>query len=453
VICDQDADIMGLQEIENSYIFNTLQKKLKRVGCGYTYSAITHKKHAPIQVALLSKFPIKKQKELQVSISPLVRNILEVKVDVKGDELILFVNHWKSRGRKGFESKRIKYAKVLKKRIDLLPHNKEYIILGDLNSNYDVHLTLNKKINDTYGVTALGNILQTVDNGKLLQESQMIKAKPGMHYNLWQELSFSKRWNHKFFANKSSLDHIVLPTTMFNGKGIDYVNDSFKVFKTAYLFTKRGYINRWKYKNGKHMAKGYSDHLPIYALFDKQPYIPSNTEQNSQNTTVENIEYLYSVKSLIHPVELKNVVVIFKRGNHAVVKQTPKGRGILLFGCAKGLKEGKKYDFLVQSIHSYKGLKEVTALIEQKEKERVSLEDYYAKMDTGKQNEVLREIIGSYKNGKFYINGGKIPIYFKKKSLTPPNGSKLKIHYAHLGYYKKLQLVVYSKKDFEILEK
>ena len=59
VICDLDADILGLQEIENANIFEQLKKRLSRVGCGYRYSAITSKKDAPIQVALLSRFPIK----------------------------------------------------------------------------------------------------------------------------------------------------------------------------------------------------------------------------------------------------------------------------------------------------------------------------------------------------------------------------------------------------------
>ncbi|MFC2073365.1 hypothetical protein ACFLRS_00755, partial [Campylobacterota bacterium] len=66
------------------------------------------------------------------------------------------------------------------------------------------------------------------------------------------------------------------------------------------------------------------------------------------------------------------------------------------------------------------------------------------------QNEVIKDISGIYKNRLLYVNDKKIPIYFKKKKLIPPNGSRLKIHYAHLGYYKKLQLVIYSKKYFEI---
>jgi len=50
------------------------------------------------------------------------------------------------------------------------------------------------------------------------------------------------------------------------------------------------------------------------------------------------------------------------------------------------------------------------------------------------------------------MGGQKLPIYFKKKRSTPQNGAKLKIHYAQLGYYKKLQLVVFSPKDFTVLE-
>jgi endonuclease/exonuclease/phosphatase family metal-dependent hydrolase len=452
VICDLDADILGLQEIENTSIFNALQKRLKRVGCGYNYSAITHKEHAPIQVALLSRFPIKKQKELQVSISPLVRNILEVEVDVKGEALTLFVNHWKSKGRRGVESKRIKYARVLQKRIEGLSLGKEYVILGDLNSNYNVHLTLDKKLNDAHGKTGLGDILHTTVDRKLLQEHQMPQAKKGVHYNTWQELPFKQRWSHKFYGNRSTLDHILLPSSMFNGRGIEYVNDSFKVFKASYLFTKKGYINSWRYKNGKHRAKGYSDHLPIFALFDTKPYIADRSKEILNQVVTKPIKYLYTLPVLEYPVKLENVTVVFKRGKHAVVKQTPLGRGIFLFGCAKGLKEGMQYDLLVQNIHTYNGLKEVTDVVKLKAKNSVLLNPFYYTRKEMRQNEILRDVVGIYRQRNLYMNDKKIPIYFKNKHFAPSNGTKIKIDYAHLGYYKKLQLVIYSKKDFKILE-
>lgn len=450
VICDLDADVLGLQEIENKYVFKQLIQKLEKVGCGYKHSAITDKKGASIQVALLSRYPITKQRDIQVSYSPRVRNILEVDVDVKGKALTLFVNHWKSKAYKGYESKRIKYAKALQARIARLSPSREYIILGDFNSDYNAHLTLSDKNNDTQGKTGFSDILNTRTN-----EQDMPKAKQSIHYTLWKELAVGDRWSHKFYGKKSSLDQIVLPRQMFDGKDIDYVNDSFGVFKAAYLFTKRGYINRWRYKNGKHMAKGYSDHLPVYAFFGTNPYVKSKKQNFFHKIKTKLIEYFYTIEQLEEQIKLENVVVVLKRGRNAIVKQSPKGRGVFLYGCAGKLEEGRKYDLLVDGIKTYKGLKEVISAYKLKDKGTVDTRAYMSQaqaLHTLSQNEVLRDVKGVYKNRHLYVDNKKIPIYFKKKKSTPSNGSKLKIHYAHLGYYKKEQLVVHSTKDFTVLE-
>ncbi len=451
VLCDLDADIVALQEVENASVFHALQERLKRVGCAYRYSAITHKKGATIQVAILSRFPLKKQKELQVSYSPHVRNILEVEAEIDGHPLTLFVNHWKSKSRKGVESKRIAYAGTLQQRIMAMPKRKEYIILGDLNSNYDAYLTLPKRLNDTGGKTGINHVLKTVGNNELFAPSQMKHAPQGRHYTPWTELPFKERWSHKFYGHRSTLDHILLPAAMFDGRGIDYVNGSFKVFKAPYLFTRKGYINGWKIRNGKHTGKGYSDHLPVVAVFNTVPYIFSQND-TAQKSSLGSIEDLYKTEQLDHPVILKNVVVVLKRGRYAVLKQRPKGRGIFVFGAVRDMKEGMKLDIRVQEISVYKGLKEITALVKLEEKGKADIEAFYAPVDIMRQNEVVRNLSGVYKNRYFYINGEKIPLYFKNRKLTPENGARIKIAYAHLGYYKKLQLVVYSKKDFEILK-
>jgi len=457
VICDLDAAILGLQEVENDHILQQLMTRLAQVGCPYRYSAITHKKDAPIQVALLSRFPITKQNELQVSAAAGVRNILEVEVDIKGYSLTLFVNHWKSKSYNGYESKRMKYAKALQSRISKMPHNKEYIILGDFNSDYNAYLTLEKRINDTEGKTAFNDVLKTKVGAHLVEEDEMPKADRGVHYTLWQELPAEQRWSHKFYGKRSSLDQIVLPKQMFDGKGVDYVNNSFNVFKRSYLFTKKGYINKWDYKNGKHRAKGYSDHLPIYAYFDTRPYIADSKKKGVKKTETKSIEYLYERESLEGKVQLDDVVVVMKRGRNAVVKQREEGRGIYLYGCADGLKEGHSYDLLIEGIQIYHGLKEVTHAYKLKDKGVVNSEQYILPIDifsakSMRQNEVIKGISGTYRDQFLYLDDKKIPIYFKKKKLTPANGSRLKIHYAHLGYYKKLQVVIYSKKDFEVLE-
>lgn len=452
VICDLDADIVGLQEIENETIFHHLLSRLDKVGCGYKYAAITHKKGAPIQVALLSRYAIKKQNEIQVSYSPKVRNILEVTLDIEGKALTLFVNHWKSKAYKGYESKRIKYAKALQSRIARLNPHKEYIILGDFNADYNAYLTLEDKLNDTQGKTAFSDVLKTK-----IDEAHIIHASNGWHYTLWKELPVDERWSHKFYGKKSSLDQIVLPQKMFDAKGIDYVNNSFHVFKAEYLFTKRGYINRWRYKHGKHMAKGYSDHLPVFAYFDTKPYIIDKSDKRSIAKSKKTIDDLYAIDRLSGEVKLESVVVILKRGNHAIIKQSKLGRGIFLYGCASKLQEGHRYDLLVDSMKNYKGLKEVTRAYILKDRGESEKRHYYMRQTelnqkSLKQNEVVTHIIGFYRNRSLYVNGLKIPIYFKKKKHRPKNGQKLKIYYAHLGYYKQLQLVIYNTKDYEILE-
>lgn len=460
VICDLDADVLGLQEIENVNILEQLKKRLSRVGCEYRYSAISTKKDATIQVALLSRFPIKKQRELQVSYSPRVRNILEVEVMVGEEPLLIFVNHWKSRAYQGVESKRMKYAKVLKSRLDTIPASKAYIVLGDFNTDYDAHLNLENKINDTQGKTGLHHILEIADGDRLVNESQMLKGGQGLHYTLWNELDLEQRWNTKFYGKKGTPDHIVVSSALFDTKGLEYVNNSFKVFRREYLFTKRGYINRWQYNKGKHRGKGYSDHLPVYAYFDTKPYAPdSDKSAVKQKREIKNIDYFYTKEALENEIIIKDAVVVWKRRGNAVIKQTIEGRGIFLFGCASQLKEGLKYDLLVRGMKGYKGLKELTHVYVLKEKGRVETTPYRLKQEdiskkiAYRQNEVTEGLVGTYKSRHFYTEGRKIPIYFKNKKSTPPNGSKIKIDYALLGYYKKLQLVVYSTKDYEILEK
>jgi len=450
VICDLDADILGLQEIENSNILKQLQKRLEEVGCGYQYSAITTKTNTSIQVALLSRYPIRAHKELVVSHEPNIRNLLEADVEVQEHFVKLFVNHWKSKSRGGKESKRIIYAKKLEKYILSLPPGTDYIVMGDLNSDYDAYLTLNHRLDDTNGQTGINHVLRTVCDEKLLQKDEMSKAQKGSHYNLWQELPFVQRWSHKFYGNKSTLDHIVLPAGMFDKKGIDYVNHSFKVFKAPYLFTKQGYINRWQYDHGKHKGKGYSDHLPVYAFFDTSPYAADKNSQKNKTIVSKPIEFLYSVESLKEEVLLEDVVVLMKRGNHALIKQTPNGRGIYLYGCAKGLTEGRRYDIVAQNIAMYHGLKEITHAYRVKEKTKTKTASYF-NQNTKVQNEALKEIIGIYKGKNFYFNGQTLPIHFKNKKDIPRQGSKLKLHYAHLGYYKQLQVIVYNKKDFSIV--
>ncbi|MDD5406870.1 MAG: hypothetical protein PHE73_08050 [Sulfurovaceae bacterium] len=456
VICDINSDIIGLQEIENVYVFQELISRLKQVGCDYPYNAITSKANSPIQIALLSRYPIISKREIIVSRDPKVRNILEVSLDIDDNPLKVFVNHWKSKSNNGKESARVNTARALANRISQLSSNDEYIILGDLNSRYDAPNTLESKLDDTNGFTAIGDVLHTFQNNHLVSKAEIINATKGMHYNLWGELAPANRWNHQFFGDKSSIDHILLPRTLFDRKGIEYKDNTFIVFAPPYLKNRYGAINHWKIKNGMHEGKGYSDHLPLKASFTMTPFkLGSNVAQ--YKITKQPIEYLYAHDILQSDILLENVVVIWQKGTNAIIKQTPQGRGIFLYKCAKGLKAGGSYDMLVHEIKSYNGLKEVTHLSIVKQKSTdIQVQPFILNSINApianRQNEVIREISGIYRDNKIFCSNKSLPIFFKTRASLPQDGDKIKISYGHLGYHKKLELVVYDKKDFEILE-
>ena len=457
VLCDMNADIVALQEVENESILLRLRKRLAEVGCSYRYAEITHKRSATIQVALLSKYPIVAHRELRVNYSPRDRNILEATVRIENNLLTLFVNHWKSKSRSGFESRRIVYAKALMKRIAKLPKGRDYIILGDLNSHYDAYRVLGKRINDTQGKTGINTVLMSAIDGDMVSEEDIVLENDHKkrHYNLWMELPPSERWSHRYYGHKGAIDHIMLPHSLFDGKGIDYVNNSFSSFRERYLFTKKGWIYGWDYSNGKHKGRGYSDHLPIYAVFSTEAYKAERREAE----TVKSIEDLYTIEKLKHSVKLMGCSVILKRGDNAVIKHSYDGMAIYIYGAAGGLKEGMRYDLVVSEIGRYKGLKEIVGIEQAKAVGSSPVEKYYlsAKQlhieDPSLQNQVFVKLLGRYSKGRLDIGGEKIAIYFKGKKWRPDDGSRIKIRYAHLGFYNKPQLLIHDKDDFELLDK
>jgi endonuclease/exonuclease/phosphatase family metal-dependent hydrolase len=444
---------VALQEIENQAIFSRLKQRLARVGCPYRYGVVTHQKRTAIQVALLSRFPIASSREIRVNYSPKDRNILEATLTIEGHPLTIFVNHWKSKSRSGKESRRIHYAKALMKRIASLPKEREYLITGDLNSHYDEFRVLNKRLDDSGGKTGINHILKSIEKGELISEKRILEAGEGRHYNLWLELTPSKRWSHKYYGRRGSIDHIILPSSLFDGKGIDYVNDSYGVFRPFYLFTRQGWINAWDYRNGKHTGRGYSDHLPIYARFDTHPYQPAKEKAIKEGRIAD----LYRVEQLDSPLRLKHAVVVLKRGANAILKQSPDGRAIFVYAAARALEEGSCYDLTVTEIATYKGLKEITRFEGKQKCGKVALAHYYKRAgqldvrDPKWQGEVFVDLKGIYRHNHFEIDGRRIPIYFKNKRSRPRDGSRVLIHRAYLGTYRKPQLVVLDKRDFEVL--
>ena len=168
IINDLDADIIALQEIESKIALKDLIKIIPQ----YKYYKFLKNKSSSIGVALLSKYPIAKSSTIIVDKNDLyARDILKATVSIKNKSFIIYVNHWRSKRAK--ESYRVIYATALKNDIDNLNIDADYIILGDLNSNYNEYQTFkyDKKLNNTYGITGINQILNTTIKGNFILKS------------------------------------------------------------------------------------------------------------------------------------------------------------------------------------------------------------------------------------------------------------------------------------------
>jgi len=266
VIKEIDADIIALQEVGSKNSLKDLRFQLKQEGLYYQYYAIADKKPTATKVAILSKIPFVYSKELRISSSYKYRNILEIKINIDNNELFLFINHWKAKS--GPESMRITSAKKLKKRVQEIGYDKNIVLLGDFNSDYEEYIKFKRKRkhNDTNGKTGINHILKTLEQTTKSSQTQYTKNN---FYNLWYDTRKDNRYTYIYRGKKEALDNILISQSLLNTKNISYINNSISNYDKKYLFKKKN-IYRWQISRGKirkHKGKGYSDHLPIVAEF------------------------------------------------------------------------------------------------------------------------------------------------------------------------------------------
>ncbi len=456
VLCDLKPDIVGLQEIESDTALAALQRATGECGIDLPHRAIAVERATTVRTALLSRYPILEKREVLPAPERL-RSILEVVVDLGGERLRIFVNHWKSRS--GPESLRLSSARALAARLASLPKKEPYLLLGDFNSDWDEWRTIvgSKRLDDTGGITGINHILGTIRHGRSITKETI--SPPG-HYDLWLELPPQRRWSHNFFGHKSALDHILLPASMFDGEGIDYVDRSFRVFKPAYLFMPNGAIFRWqkaKRGHGKHLGEGYSDHLPIYASLSLRPFrvierrgegeesLASKPARSAQNVSVAD---LYTLPLGEQNLRLEEVVVIYRKGKIAILKE-PGGRAIAVYGDIGGLVPGRAYSVAVRRLYDYRGLREITRLEILEELGERDTSPLLLPVDADLSqrdnvNEVVSRISGLYRRGRLYYGKGRsIRLYFRRRAERPESGKRITLHGVRVGIYKnRPELVV-----------
>jgi len=442
---DLDADILALQEIESEKVLDAIIQKNPE----YKYSAFLKNKDSAIGVALLSKYKISSYSSIKVNQkNKFSRDILKANLLIENNPLIIYVNHWRSK--RASESKRVPYAIALKSEIDKIK-NQDYIILGDLNSNYNEYQTFkyDKKLNDTYGITGINQILNTTIKENFVQKNKILNYNENVHFNSWLDLPKNKRFSTKFRNNNNTPDNILLPATLFDNKNISYINNSFKVFTPKYLL-KNNKILRWNnYKN-----TGYSDHLPIFAYFSTKKQSFDFKDDTKTNNT---INHLYNVEQ-VTDYKLKNVTVIYKAQNIAILKQTLLGKAIMVYRPPEELELGFTYNLNVNKIDEYNGLKEIKKVskINQNNKND-NFKNFYIDgnlidlNDEAFLNNVVINLKGVYKKKYLHFNNKKIRLFFKKGIKKPEDGKIVSISSGHLSIYKSsMQIVLHRDVDFKV---
>jgi len=302
VIKDLGGDVVALQEVESKKALIALRYKLKDFGVDYPYLEIADSRATPVKCAVLSKFPIVEKEEIPVD-NKIARNILKITLDIDGNRLILFINHWKSK--RGPESMRIVYAKKLEREIGKLKEDVDFMLIGDFNANYNEYKTFRNsgRLNDTDGITGINHILRTIKDSQMVNEKILTKQDANEYlYNLWLEVSKRRRWSYNFFGKKGSPDNIIVSKGLYDNKGISYSDNSFDKFQANYLF-KRKAVYRWqkaKRGRGRHLGKGYSDHLPIFAYFSTEPFLFKNNDTVSNDIAPLKLEKPKSPQALLN---------------------------------------------------------------------------------------------------------------------------------------------------------
>ena len=267
VIKDIDADIIALQEIHSLQALKDLRFTLKRAGLYYEFYKIANKKNTAINVAILSKYPFVYTKEIEVTKTYKYRNILEAKFKIDGVEFYLFANHWNAKSKP--ESKRIYSAKVLRDRVEQIGYDKNIILVGDFNSDYEefIRFKNTRRLNDTNGKTGINHVLRTT---KQTQRAKDTKYEQNNFYNLWYDTKPEDRYTYIYRGKKEALDNILVSQSLLEKKEMFYLDGTVKNLKSDYLFKKKN-IYRWQVSKARiprHKGEGYSDHLPVIAKFN-----------------------------------------------------------------------------------------------------------------------------------------------------------------------------------------
>lgn len=248
-----------------------LAKALEEAGLGSYHIAVPDEKPGlhedgrprSVKNVIFSRFPLR---ETRTHPTADARAILEATLDVDGQPLTVFANHWKSgAGDEDNERIRIENATTLRKRLDAIFSKNplaDVVVAGDLNCHYN-----QAERYPHFRRTAIGDVL------KAAGPKTGLKDGTSDLYNLWFELPPGSRGSDVYRDQWGTLIHLIGSRGLFEKRGVSATPGTFGVVIIRGL--NADYLDRpVRWSKGRNPA-GYSDHFPVQVGLRTNPVGPS----------------------------------------------------------------------------------------------------------------------------------------------------------------------------------
>ncbi len=256
--------VLGLAEIENKQVLDTLLRHPLIVTRGYRYVHYDSRDFRGLDVALIYNpkyFKVERSRPVFVKIpagtkdAAYTRDILWVKGRLDGEPLQVFVNHWPSRsgGQKRSEPARMAAARTVRNWIDsldIIDPGVKTIVMGDLNDNPVDHSI-------TMGLKARSDL-------KNLKPDELYNPWITMYKNGMGTLAYQDAW--------SLFDQVLLSASFLNTAEPGFFFYKHDIFKAPYMIENTGRYKGYPMRsyNGDLYRGGYSDHFPVYVILLKK---------------------------------------------------------------------------------------------------------------------------------------------------------------------------------------
>ncbi len=298
VISHIDPDIIVLNELENEAVLKHLKSMTAAKGTGFRYHICGPFQGGTTTSGILSAFPVVDTSVYRVSAEadPVLRSIIEADIDIAGDTLKVFAMHLPSKRHK--EAVRIKAGSIIIERLRELDRETDYIICGDLNSNCNEAETIfTTEPGNNTGHTFINHTLGTALSPPggvfvpVMKSDICVSDKVLCHFDPWFEIEPEHRFSYIYKGWLNTLDHILLPHSMFDTLGFAYVDNSFRAER---MYGELMYHNkpyRWqvdfKGRPPMHLGEGFSDHLPVVLELGKGGYRKRENRKMEEKSRTE----------------------------------------------------------------------------------------------------------------------------------------------------------------------